>query len=215
MPSVTRHPALTMTFMLALAAGGCQSKAGGGTESAATGTPSLEGTARSVDTATTSSTDSAKKRKGGLNETTILGMLDAADKADSAGGALASKKATDPEVKAYGEMMMQDHHQLREEGAALATKLGVTPTPPERDPIAPYAAAETAAIQKAKKGEEFDQTYIDNEVTVHQAVLDAVNMARVATSNQEIKDLIIKATPVIQRHLEKAQAIQKRLGPSV
>ena len=215
MPSVKRNPALAMTFALALAAGACQSKTGGvGAESAAIGSaaPAADSTATGMKTAT--ATDSASKAKAGLNETTILGMLDGANKADSTGGALASKKGTDPEIKAYGEMMMADHHQLREDGEALATKLGVTPEPPAKDPISPYSAAAASAIQKAKKGEDFDKTYIDNEVAVHQAVLDAVNMARVATTNQEIKDLILKATPVIQQHLEKAQAIQKRLSPT-
>ena len=204
----TPRPALTLTFLLALATAACQSKAGGGgTEGAARDT-----TARAADSTAAPSGSAASK--GGLNDDTILGMLDRANTADSALGALAAKQATDKEVKAFATMMMKDHHELRVSGEELAKKLGLTPKPPEKDPIAGYAASESAAIQKAKKGEDFDKTYIDNEVSVHQAVLDAANMARVSASTPEVKDLIQKAIPVIRTHLEQAQAIQKRLNPT-
>jgi putative membrane protein len=140
-------------------------------------------------------------------------MLDAANRSDSTAGVLASKKATDPEVKAFAATMMKDHHELRVKGEELAKKLGVTPKPPEKDPVAGYVNAELNALLKAKKGE-FDQLYIDNEVTVHQAVLDAANMSKVSASSPELKELIQNAIPVIQGHLEQAQAIQKRLSPT-
>jgi putative membrane protein len=213
----TRRPALMMTIMLALAAGACQSKTSnvGGTESAARDTTALPPAEIAVDSAKrTSAADSSGAPKAGLNDETILGMLDGANKGDSAGGALAAKKATDSEVKAYAEMTMKDHHELRVGGEELAKKLGVTAKPLGKDPIAGYANAEMVALQKAEKGEDFDRTYIDNEVAVHQAVLDAVNMARVTTTTPELKALIQNAIPVIQKHLEQAQAIQKRLGPA-
>lgn len=203
----TRRPAMVITLILGLAAAACQGGAGNGngTETAArdTTTPAADTTAAP-----------APAPKGGLSDETILGMLDNANKADSIGGALASKKATDPEVKAFAAMMMKDHHELRVGGEELAKKLGVTPKPPEKDPIAGYVNAEMGALQKATKGEDFDRTYIDNEVSVHQAVLDAANMARVSSSSPELKELIQSAIPIIQGHLGQAQAIQKRLSPA-
>ena len=68
------------------------------------------------------------------------------------------------------------------------------------------------ALKKAPKGPEFDRTYIDHEVSVHQAVLDLANMARVTTQTAELKDLIGKAITVIKKHLDQAQEIQKKLG---
>lgn len=216
MRSDMQRPALSMTLVLALATGACQSRNTGaaGTESAArtdTST-SAESAAAPVDSGVMSKSSDSTKAAKGLTDATILGMLDGANKADSTGGALASKQATDPEVKAFAKMMMTDHHALRVAGEDLAQKLGITPTPPAKDPVAGYVAAENAALRKAKKGADFDRTYIDNEVTVHQAVLDAANMAKVSASSQELKDLIAKAGPVIQKHLDEAQAIQKKLN---
>ena len=149
-----------------------------------------------------------------MTDANIVALLDGANKADSSSGALAAKKATDAEVKAFARLMMSEHHALRAAGQALAKQLGVEPKAPERDPLAPYVANEMKTLQSTAKGAEFDRTYIDNEVSVHQAVLDLANQARVTTQTPQLKELIEKATPVIRKHLDQATAIQKRLSPS-
>src|SRR3954453_6139739 len=152
--------------------------------------------------------------QGGLTDANIVALLDGANKADSAGGALASKKATNAEVKAFAKLMMSEHHALRAAGQQLAKQLGVEPKPPQHDPLAPYVASEMKALQTTAKGADFDRTYIENEVTVHQAVLDLANQARVSTQTPQLKELIEKAIPVIRKHLEQAEGIQKKLSPS-
>jgi putative membrane protein len=152
--------------------------------------------------------------KGGLTDSNIVAILDEANKADSAAGALALKKATRPDVKAFAKLMMAEHHALRAAGEALAKQLNVTPKPPEHDPLAGYVRNEAATLQKTPKGPEFDRTYIDNEVSVHQAVLDFANQARVTTQTPELKALIEKAVPVIQKHLQQAESIQKQITPA-
>lgn len=152
--------------------------------------------------------------RAGLSDANIMALLDDANKADSAAGAAALKKATRPDVKAFARLMMSEHHALRAAGQQLAKQLGVEPKPPEHSPIAPYAASEMKALQTTPKGPEFDRTYIDNEVSIHQAVMDFANQARVTTQTQQLRELIEKAIPVIQKHLDQAQAIQKRLTPA-
>jgi putative membrane protein len=150
----------------------------------------------------------------GLTDANILAVLDAANRTDSSGGAVAAKKASRPDVKAYARVMMKEHHTLRAEGQALAKQLGVVPKPPERDPLAAYLANEMKALQATPSGTEFDRTYIDHEVSIHQAVLDFANQARVTTQTAQLRELIEKAIPVVRKHLEQAQAIQKQLTPA-
>ena len=152
--------------------------------------------------------------KGGMTDSNIVALLDEANKADSANSAIALKKATRPDVKAFAKLMMSEHHALRAEGQQLAKQLGVEPKLPAHDPLAPYSVSETKALQSAPKGPEFDRTYIDNEVSVHQAVLDFANQARVTTQTAELRALIEKAIPVIRKHLDQAQAIQKEITPA-
>ena len=181
-------------------------------------------TARDQSSAATARTDTAAvgrtsgapaaTPKGGLTDSNIVAILDEANKADSAGGALALKKATRPDVKAFAKLMMSEHHALRAEGQQLAKQLNISPKPPEHDPLAGYIRNEATTLQKTPKGAEFDRVYIDNEVSVHQAVLDFANQTRVITQTPELKALIEKAIPVIRKHLEQAEGIQKQLAPA-
>jgi putative membrane protein len=152
--------------------------------------------------------------RAGMSDSNIVALLDEANKADSSSGAVAAKKATRADVKAFAKMMMSEHHALRVEGQQLAKQLNVAPKPPEHDPLAPYAASEMKTLQSTAKGEEFDRTYIDNEVTIHQAVLDFANQARVSTPTAQLRALIEKAVPVIRKHLDQATAIQKQTSPA-
>jgi putative membrane protein len=199
--------ALPIGLMLASALGACQP---------ADRNVARDQSAAAGDTAsdTANSAAPAATPQGGLTDANIVALLDAANKADSAGGAVASKKATNAEVKAFARLMMAEHHALRKQGQDLAKQLGVEPKPPEKDPLAPYVASEMKALQSTPKGAEFDRTYIDNEVTIHQAVLDLANQARVTTQTAQLRDLIEKAVPVIRKHLDQATALQKKLTPS-
>ena len=178
--------------------------------------------ARNQSAAATAGTDTAAKTsgtpsvtpKGGLTDSNIVAILDEANKADSTAGATALKKATRPDVKAFAKMMMSEHHALRAEGQQVAKQLNVAPKPPEHDPLAGYTRNEAATLQKTPKGPDFDRTYIDNEVSVHQAVLDFANQARVTTQTPELRALIEKAIPVIRKHLDQAQSIQKGITPA-
>jgi putative membrane protein len=142
----------------------------------------------------------------------IVALLDEANKADSAAGAFALKKASNADVKDFAKMMMGDHHALRVEGLALAKKLQVTPEPPADDPVKRAGEAETSALKAAGSGAAFDRAYIDQEVTIHQAVLDLAAKAHDQAQNSELKALIEKAKPTIQKHLDRAEELQKSLG---
>jgi putative membrane protein len=196
---------------LTLLNGGCKPKSSttGAAETGATGA------APGADTTKMATPDTTAKggmtTGGTLSDANIVALLDEANKADSSASALAAKKATNPEVKAFARMMMSEHHALRVQGQALAKKVKLTPEPPAEDPLAAPAQDEVNALQSAPKGAQFDKTYIDKEVGIHQAVKDLLDKAHSAAQNAELKSLIEKAQPIIQKHLDKAEALQKKL----
>jgi putative membrane protein len=149
---------------------------------------------------------------GQLSDANIVALLDEANIADSASGAYALGKATNPDVKAFAKLMMGEHHALRAQGQQLAKRLNVTPQPPANDPLKPAAASEMAALRAAPKGAQFDRTYIAQEIGMHKAVLDLAEKGHAAAQNEELKKLIEQAKPVIERHLDRAEEIQKKLG---
>ncbi len=88
----------------------------------------------------------------------------------------------------------------------------MTPEPPAANPLTPLVEGETAALQSAPKGPKFDQVYIEQEIAAHKAVLDLAEKAHGQAQNEELKALIEKAKPVIQKHLDQAEEIQGKLG---
>ena len=141
----------------------------------------------------------------------IVALLDEANAADSTAGAVAATKGTAAAVRDFGKRMARDHHQLRAQGQALATKLKVTPAAPSDDPLPAVAQKEMATLNSTPKGKDFDKAYIDTEVDVHKAVLDIATKAAAQTQTAELKALIQKAAPVIQAHLTLAESIQSKM----
>jgi putative membrane protein len=159
-----------------------------------------------------SDTGQAPAAAGGLTDANIVALLDEANAADSTASAYASTKATNPEVKAFAKLMMGEHHALRAAGQQLAQRLNITPEPPADDPLKPAAESEMTAIKAAPKGPQFDRLYIEQEIGAHKLVLDVAEKGHDAAQNEELRKLIEEAKPVIQKHLDRAEEIQKKLG---
>jgi putative membrane protein len=147
-----------------------------------------------------------------LTDANIAAILDEANAADSTDGAVASKKGTRADVRQFGQRMMRDHHQLRQQGQDLAKKLNLTPQPPANDTAQTAAKRWNDSLNAMTKGASWDRAYIDHEVARHQSVLQTAQSAQGQAQNQELKDLITKAAPAIQGHLTLAQSIQSKLG---
>jgi putative membrane protein len=146
-----------------------------------------------------------------LTDANIFAVLDEANVADSSHGAIASTKGTSSAVREYGRQMMRDHHTLRAQGQALAKQLNITPTPPAGDTIPAHAQRVADMLGTTAKGNDFDKAYIDHEVEMHKSVLDIATRAMNAAQSTELKNMIQKAAPAIQAHLDKAQSIQKTM----
>lgn len=146
-----------------------------------------------------------------LTDAGILGKLDADNVEDSTSGAMAVEKGTNASVKEFGRMMMKDHHAMRVGGMAVARKANVTPAAPtDADAGADKAAGDSMAA--APKGAAWDKSFIDHQVEGHQKVLQFAQDAANATQNADVKAMIEKATPIVQKHLDKAKDIQGKLA---
>jgi putative membrane protein len=204
-----RNARSRLTFAAGLLAAGMYSACGGERAD----TPETAGSASIGDTAAVA-TDTMPAPEAGpdLSDANVFALLDHANQADSAAGAVAAKKATNADVKQYARMMMADHHKLRQQGADLAKKLNVTPQPPPDDPVTALAQQEMAALESAPKGMDFDRTYIHEEIKAHQAVLDLAEQAHQAAGNAELRTMIEQARPLLETHLKQAQEIEEKLG---
>ena len=147
------------------------------------------------------------------NDAQIAHIAVTANAIDSAAGAMARQKATSKEVKDFAQSMVRDHGAVNKQAVALATKLGVTPEDNETSRSLKSSADQATANMQGMSGAAFDRAYIDNEVTYHQTVLDALDKTLIPNAqNAELKALLEQVRPNIAAHLEHARRIQSSLA---
>ena len=136
----------------------------------------------------------------------VLEMMAEANIAEINAGKLALSKASNPEVKAYAQRMVDEHTKSLTEVQALAQAKGVE-LPDE--PAARHKAK--GAMLQALSGDIFDRTYIkqsgrrDHRVT-HEQLRD--NMDKI--KDADIKALAMKMRPVVEQHLLAADELIAR-----
>jgi len=108
--------------------------------------------------------------------------------------------------------MVTDHTGVNKQATELVTKLKVKPEENDTSKSLKSAGEENLKKLKGLKGADFDKAYIDNEVTYHQNVLDAVDKTLIPNAkNEELKNLLVKVRPAFVAHLDHAKHIQASL----
>jgi len=152
--------------------------------------------------------------QGAPSDAQIAHIVVTANTVDIDAGKLAETKASNAEVKQFGETMVKDHTAVNKQATDLAKKLGVKPEDNATSrSLAQGGRDNLAHLRELKKGPEFDKAYVDHEVAYHQAVIDAVDKTLIPSAkNAELKDLLVKTRPAFVAHLDHAKMLQAKLG---
>lgn len=125
----------------------------------------------------------------------------------------AQTRTTNGAVKQFAATMITDHSAVNEQAAALAKKLGVTPTDNAVSQSLESGAKQARQTLEPLHGKAFDRAYMDREVAYHQAVLDAIDKLLIPTTdNAELKQLLTAVRPAVATHLEHAKQVRSELG---
>jgi len=119
-------------------------------------------------------------------------------------GRLASQNAMDPQVKAFGDMMVKDHSQGVMEIESLARDKGVT-LPAEKQPSA------QAKLEKLS-GAAFDKAYVSDMVADHKKDVAEFKKESTGASDADVRNLASKMLPTLQMHLDRITMIQTSMG---
>jgi putative membrane protein len=157
-------------------------------------------------------TETAAPAPARPSDAEIAHIVVTANSIDVEAGELARTKASNAEVRQFGEKMVSDHNGVNQQAGALAGKLSLTPADNATSQALKSAADQTKQRLEGLSGDEFDRAYIENEVAFHQNVLDAIDNTLIPSAqNGELKALIEQVRPAIDGHLKMAQRIQQTL----
>lgn len=167
----------------------------------------------SVSAVPADATNAVAADPGTPTDAQIASLVITVNTADSAGGALASTRATNMQVREYARMMVQDHGAANVRIDELLRRLNIQPDSALEDIRNLRRNNEEEARDLASKtGAEFDRAYIDNEVELHQRALETLDAKLIpGADNAELKTLLQETRQTVTRHLERAREIQTSL----
>jgi putative membrane protein len=146
------------------------------------------------------------------NDAQIAAIVVAANTVDIDAGKLAESKTKNKDVRAFAKRMVADHSSVNKQAVALVTKLHVKPEENDTSKSLTDGGKANRDKLKALSGSDFDKAYVDNEVSYHQTVLDALDKTLIpSASNAELKALLTKVRPAFVEHLEHAKHIQAQM----
>ena len=121
-------------------------------------------------------------------------------------GKIAADKAVNDQVKAFGRQMQQDHGKANDELKTLAANKGV------QIPTALTAKHKRTVDRLSKlSNAEFDRQYMRTMIDDHKEDLKAFQREADKGKDPDVKQFANKYVPMIQNHLEMAQATGKQL----
>jgi len=210
---MTGFTKLSLALLCAGAVSAC-SKADRTADTVAARTDSAAGR---VDSATNAmATDSANRANASTSWTNdhIFGFVHNANNGEIALGKLASTKATNSQVKAFGSQMVKDHQAMMKDAHALMGKVNATAdsTWDDAKDLAGDGAEKLKELTDKEKGADWDKNYIESQVDMHQRVLDKLTDAAKSSTDTSITNALTKTTAKVQEHLTKAQSIKAGLN---
>jgi putative membrane protein len=127
---------------------------------------------------------------------------------DVEAGKQALDKSQNKDVRAFAQQMVGDHTAVNEQALALVKKLNVTPDDNATSQSLTKQADATRKKLADLDGAAFDKAYVDNEVTYHKTVNDALSSTLIpAAQNAELKALLQKGLTLFEAHQKHAERL--------
>jgi len=147
-----------------------------------------------------------------LTDADIISVIHAVNQGEVDAGKLASTKASNGDVKSFAREMVKDHQALDSKGSKLASGASGTAQNKLSDSVTSANQAVSSQLQSAGSGAAFDKAYIDAQVTGHQNALAFLQQAENSAQNADLKKMITGAIPDVQKHLDRAKALQSKVS---
>jgi putative membrane protein len=123
---------------------------------------------------------------------------------------LALQASANPGVRNLANMIVADHTALGQQVAAAAASAGLTPPPPM---LLPPEQAMLDQLRAAGTGMNFDMLYQQQQVSAHQQAIQLMQNYAASGDVPALQTVASGAIPVMQRHLQMAQALQVMAPP--
>ena len=157
-----------------------------------------------------SGTSGMTSETGKLSTSDFVTKIGASDMYEIEAARIALTKTTNPEVRAYAELMQRDHSQSASEMKTAISTSGQTNLQPPAT-LPPEKQSKLDNLRN-KSVAEFDRAYIEEQIRSHQTALNLLQNYSQSGDVSQLKSFAATTVPTVQQHLQKAQSLQGQLG---
>lgn len=148
-----------------------------------------------------------------LSDAEIVGIVLAVNQAEVNGGILAQSASSNPDVKAFGHRLTEEHNDSTSQFNDWANKTNITPQSSSISDTLKADGEKYLVRLRKLHDRSFDLDYINHEVEAHQQVLDLWDGKLIPSAkNEELKRLLSLWRASLAGHFEQARLIKTSLG---
>jgi putative membrane protein len=120
-------------------------------------------------------------------------------------GRLAAQRASNPQLKSFGQQMVTDHTKASLELQTLATRKGITLP----NTMSDAHQKKLDKLREEKAGKDFDQEFRDVMIDSHQEAVSLFEDTAKDAQDPDVKSFAAKMLPTLQHHEQQAKALPK------
>jgi putative membrane protein len=139
-----------------------------------------------------------------------MAMAASSDMFEIQSGQLALQMSQNPGVRNFANMIIADHTRSTQMVMAAAQSVGLTPPPPM---MLPAQQAMLDQLRSAGSGPAFDQAFQQIQIQAHQQALMLHQNYAAQGDVPALRAVAAQIVPIVQMHLQQAQALQVMAPP--
>lgn len=148
---------------------------------------------------------------GTMSEANVVAVLNTIDASELEAAQLAKQKAQSSEVRNYATRLVDEHTDMMAKNRQVANRINVQPENPALASTIKNTHQEAMEELRKKSGTDFDRSYIDYQVQMHEQAVSLVEKTADSADNARLKQHLMSMRPDLQSHLAEAKAIQRQL----
>lgn len=120
---------------------------------------------------------------------------------------LAAQRATNPEVKSFAKMLVDDHTKANSELMSIASQKSVKVDMDD-------SKDRTYNRLNKKSGSEFDQEFVEHMIDEHEKDIKMFEKASSDAKDPQVRSFASKQVSSLRQHLQQAQSLRQTLMPT-
>ena len=144
-----------------------------------------------------------------LTDENVIALMDSSYTAALRLDTLALTKATNAQLKAFVTREIPEHNLILRASKDLTDRLRVSPVLPDRDPLVAFHDA--MKNLNGKSGADWDRTYLDGAIKMHEALRDEVNDGLKGRQTEAVRTFLEQVRANIEADLKGMRGIRDGL----